>query len=39
VHAEDVATEAAISEIRTAYQTQFKQEAVLRVRSKACVSF
>jgi hypothetical protein len=39
VHAEDAATEAAIREIRTAYRTQFKQEAVLRVRSKACVSF
>ena len=39
VHADDGAAEAAIREIRTAYQTQFKQEAVLRVRSKACVSF
>jgi len=39
VHAEDAATEAAIREIRMAYQSQFKQEAVLRMRSKACVSF
>ena len=39
VHADDAGTEAAIREIRRAYQTQFKQEAVLRMRSKACVSF
>ena len=39
VHAEDGASEAAIREIRTEYQTQFKQESVLRVRSKACASF
>ena len=39
VHADDGASEAAIREIRAAYQTQFKQESVLRVRSKACVSF
>jgi hypothetical protein len=39
VHAESRAAEAAIQEIRIAYQTQFKQEAVLRVHSKACVSF
>jgi hypothetical protein len=39
VHADTSATEAAIREIRASYQTQFKQEAVLRVRSKACVSF
>jgi hypothetical protein len=39
IHADDGASEAAIREIRAAYQTQFKQESVLRVRSKACVSF
>jgi hypothetical protein len=39
VHADDGAVEAAIREIRASYQTQFKQEAVLRVRSNACVSF
>jgi len=39
VHADDAGTEAAIREIRMAYQSQFKQEAVLRMRSKACVSF
>ena len=39
VHGDDGASEAGIREIRTAYQTQFKQEAVLRVRSQACVSF
>jgi uncharacterized protein DUF3574 len=39
MHADDAGTEAAIREIKMAYQTQFKQEAVLRVRSKACVSF
>jgi len=39
VHADGAAIEAAIREIKTSYQRQFKQEAVLRVRSKACVSF
>ena len=39
VHAEGAASEAAIREIRTAYQTRFKQEAVLRVRQRGCVSF
>jgi hypothetical protein len=39
VHADDAQSEAAIREIRSTYQSQFKQEAVLRVRSKACVSF
>ncbi len=39
VHADDAASEAAIRDIRAAYQAQFRQEAVLRVRSQGCVSF
>ena len=39
VHPGDVASEAAVRDIRTEYQTRFRQEATLRVRQAACVSF
>jgi hypothetical protein len=42
VHGDQAGTENAdnaIQEIVTTYKTQFQQEAVLRVRSSACVSF
>ena len=39
VHADDDASERAIQAIRQDYETRFAQEAVLRVRSAACVSF
>ena len=39
VHADDDASEHAVQAIRRDYETRFAQEAVLRVRSAACVSF
>jgi hypothetical protein len=39
LHAPGSATEAAIREVVAEYKSQFKQEAVLRVKSHACVSF
>jgi Protein of unknown function (DUF3574) len=39
LHAPDSTSEAAIREVVAAYKSQFNQEAVLRVKSFACVSF
>lgn len=39
VHPGDAASEAAVRDIRAAYQTRFRQEATMRVRQAACVSF
>jgi Protein of unknown function (DUF3574) len=39
LHPDDAATEKAIRELVDAYKTQFKQEAVLRIRSHTCASF
>ena len=39
VHESSEATDAAIAGIMSAYKSRFRQEAVLRVRSAACVSF
>ncbi|WP_280153794.1 DUF3574 domain-containing protein [Piscinibacter sp. XHJ-5] len=38
VHPDDEASEKAVQEIVSAYKAQFEQEAVLRVRSRACSS-
>lgn len=39
VHPDDAASEKSVAEIIAAYKRQFQQEAVLRVKSAACVSF
>lgn len=39
LHADDAANEAAIRAIVDDYRTRFRQEAVLRVKSRACASF
>ncbi len=39
VHPGTEKSELAISEIVSKYKTEFRQDAVLRVRSRACVSF
>ncbi len=39
VHEENAIAEQAILDIVTAYKSQFQQEAVLRVKDSACVSF
>ena len=39
VHADDTASENAVREITEAYKSQFRQEAVLRVRTPVCASF
>jgi hypothetical protein len=39
VHPETEAADSAVRAIVTAYKSQFQQEAVLRVRGSACVSF
>ena len=39
MHADDAATERAIGEIAAAYKSRFRQEAVMRVTSPACVAF
>ena len=39
LHAADSASEIAIREVVAKYKSRFKQEAVLRVKSPACVSF
>lgn len=39
VHPEGATHEAAIGEIVAAYKARFRQEAVLRVSSSACISF
>jgi hypothetical protein len=39
VHPDDAASESAVQELVDAYKTKFRQEAVLRVKSPACVSF
>jgi hypothetical protein len=39
LHASDERSEASVAAIVAAYKAQFQQEAVLRVRAKACMSF
>lgn len=39
VHPDDASSEKSIAEIVAAYKAQFQQEAVLRVKTDACVSF
>ena len=39
IHPDNAQSETAIREIRSAYQDEFKQESVLRVRSRACIAF
>jgi hypothetical protein len=39
VHPDDAASERAVQEVIAAYKAQFQQEAVLRVKARACVSF
>jgi Protein of unknown function (DUF3574) len=39
LHANDAQSEVSIAAIVAAYKSQFGQEAVLRVRAKACMSF
>jgi hypothetical protein len=39
VHPDDAASERAVQEVIAAYKVQFQQEAVLRVKARACVSF
>lgn len=39
VHPDDATSDASIREIVVAYKGQFRQEAVLRVKTVACVSF
>jgi hypothetical protein len=39
LHADDAANDRAIREIVAAYKARFRQEAVLRVRTPACVAF
>lgn len=39
VHPDDAASEAAIQAISQAYKTRFQQEAVMRLRQRACASF
>ncbi|MBI3148628.1 MAG: DUF3574 domain-containing protein [Betaproteobacteria bacterium] len=39
VHSGDTTTEAAVKALTRDYRQRFQQEAVLRVRSSACVSF
>ena len=38
VHANDATSEGAVAEVMAAYKVQFQQEAVLRVRARACVA-
>lgn len=39
VHPDDESSERAVQEIIDAYKSQFRQEAVLRLKTTACVSF
>ena len=39
LHADDAPTENAIRELVDVYKTQFRQDAVLRIRSHTCASF
>ena len=39
LHAEDAASDRAIGEIVAAYKARFRQEAVMRVTTPACVAF
>ena len=39
LHPDDEASEAAVRAITADYKSRFQQEAVLRVKSRACVSF
>lgn len=39
VHPEDAASERAVRELQAEYKTRFQQEATLRVKQHACVSF
>ncbi|CAN7287292.1 DUF3574 domain-containing protein [Variovorax sp. LjRoot290] len=39
IHPDDTANESAVQELVAAYKAQFQQEAVLRVKAMACVSF
>ena len=38
VHPDDAPSEQSVTEVVSAYKTQFRQEAVLRVRMDACIS-
>jgi len=39
VHADDAASEKAVLELVAAYKSRFQQDAVLRVKTRACTSF
>ena len=39
IHPDDAPNESAVLELVAAYKTRFQQEAVLRVKAPACVSF
>jgi uncharacterized protein DUF3574 len=39
VHPDTEESELAVSEVMSKYKAEFQQEAVLRVRSSACMSF
>jgi hypothetical protein len=39
VHPDDAVSDAAVTEIVTAYKTQFQQESILRLRSTVCARF
>lgn len=39
IHPDDAANSQAVAEIADAYKTRFRQEAVLRVSERACISF
>ena len=39
VHPDDAASEASIQAISQAYKTRFQQEAVMRLKQRACTSF
>jgi hypothetical protein len=39
VHSDDGTSEQAVVQIVSAYKTEFRQEAVLRVKARACTSF
>ncbi len=39
IHADDASSEQSVTEIMASYKSRFEQEAVLRVKARACVSF
>ncbi|MEJ8854946.1 DUF3574 domain-containing protein [Variovorax robiniae] len=39
VHPDDAPSEQSVAEISAAYKSRFQQEAVLRVRTRTCISF